>query len=50
MCRWMAYQGEPVYLESLLFKQEHSLIHQGALAFYVCLFGWRTSHSRAFFQ
>ncbi|MBR7889877.1 class II glutamine amidotransferase [Marinomonas sp. A79] len=32
MCRWMAYQGEPVYLESLLFKQEHSLIHQSLSA------------------
>ncbi|MBJ7539069.1 class II glutamine amidotransferase [Marinomonas transparens] len=32
MCRWMAYHGEPVYLESLLFKQEHSLIHQSLSA------------------
>ena len=32
MCRWMAYQGDPVYLESLLFKQEHSLIHQSLSA------------------
>lgn len=32
MCRWMAYQGNPVYLESLLFKQEHSLIHQSLSA------------------
>ncbi|MCB5160448.1 class II glutamine amidotransferase [Marinomonas algarum] len=32
MCRWMAYQGLPVYLESLLFKQEHSLIHQSLSA------------------
>ncbi|TYL47986.1 class II glutamine amidotransferase [Marinomonas sp. IMCC 4694] len=32
MCRWMAYQGDPVYLESLLFEQEHSLIHQSLSA------------------
>lgn len=32
MCRWMAYQGAPVYLESLLFEQEHSLIHQSLSA------------------
>ena len=32
MCRWMAYQGIPVYLESLLFEQEHSLIHQSLSA------------------
>ncbi|RBO82040.1 class II glutamine amidotransferase [Marinomonas aquiplantarum] len=32
MCRWMAYQGEEVYLESLLFEQEHSLVHQSLSA------------------
>ena len=32
MCRWMAYQGKPVYLESLLFEPEHSLIHQSLSA------------------
>jgi predicted glutamine amidotransferase len=32
MCRWMAYQGRPVYLESLLFEVEHSLIHQSLSA------------------
>lgn len=32
MCRWMAYQGEPVYLESLIFEQEHSLVHQSLSA------------------
>lgn len=28
MCRWMAYQGTPVFLEDLLFKTEYSLIEQ----------------------
>ena len=32
MCRWMAYQGNPVYLEELLFQPEHSLIHQSLSA------------------
>ncbi|MBM6550047.1 class II glutamine amidotransferase [Marinomonas ostreistagni] len=32
MCRWMAYQGYPVYLEQLLFEPEHSLIHQSISA------------------
>lgn len=32
MCRWMAYQGDSVYLESLLFEQEHSLVHQSLSA------------------
>lgn len=28
MCRWLAYQGTPIYLSSLLFNPEHSLIEQ----------------------
>jgi predicted glutamine amidotransferase len=28
MCRWLAYQGRPIYLDELVFKPEHSLIHQ----------------------
>lgn len=28
MCRWIAYSGSPVSLDSLLFKPEHSLIDQ----------------------
>lgn len=28
MCRWMAYQGTPVFLDDLLFKTEYSLIEQ----------------------
>ncbi|WED24111.1 class II glutamine amidotransferase [Vibrio sp. JC009] len=28
MCRWLAYQGEPIYLDELVYKPEHSLIHQ----------------------
>ncbi|CAN1504189.1 COG0121 Predicted glutamine amidotransferase [Rhabdaerophilaceae bacterium] len=28
MCRFLAYQGEPVYLESVVSKPCHSLIHQ----------------------
>lgn len=32
MCRWMAYQGSPVYLEQWLFEPDHSLIHQSLSA------------------
>lgn len=28
MCRWIAYQGAPIYLDDLLFKPENSLINQ----------------------
>ena len=28
MCRWIAYRGRPVFLESLLFEPENSLISQ----------------------
>lgn len=28
MCRWMAYSGEPILAEELLFKPKHSLIDQ----------------------
>ncbi len=28
MCRWLAYCGSPIYLESLILKPENSLIHQ----------------------
>lgn len=28
MCRWLAYRGEPIYLETLLFEPEYSLIEQ----------------------
>jgi glutamine amidotransferase len=28
MCRWLAYLGQPVYLEKYLFEPEHSLISQ----------------------
>ncbi|GGN79955.1 class II glutamine amidotransferase [Nocardia rhizosphaerihabitans] len=28
MCRWMAYSGEPILAEDLLFRPEHSLIDQ----------------------
>ena len=28
MCRWLAYFGQPVYLEKYLFEPEHSLIAQ----------------------
>jgi len=28
MCRWLAYSGSPVSIETLLFKPEHSLIDQ----------------------
>src|SRR5262245_46812502 len=28
MCRWMVYSGDPLLVEKLLFKPEHSLIEQ----------------------
>lgn len=28
MCRWLAYQGSPIYLEQLVYQPEHSLVHQ----------------------
>ena len=28
MCRWMAYSGDPILVEELLYKPEHSLIDQ----------------------
>jgi len=28
MCRWLAYSGEPIQLEEVLFKPDHSLISQ----------------------
>jgi len=32
MCRWLAYQGSPIYLENLLFLPEHSLVAQSQQA------------------
>jgi len=32
MCRWLTYSGEPVFLDSLLFDTEHSLIEQSLRA------------------
>jgi len=32
MCRWVAYAGEEVYLENLLFLQQNSLISQSLKA------------------
>src|SRR5690606_13924084 len=28
MCRWLAYTGSPIQMESVLFKAKHSLIDQ----------------------
>ncbi|MBF9002779.1 class II glutamine amidotransferase [Vibrio nitrifigilis] len=28
MCRWLAYQGVPIYLDELVYEPEHSLVHQ----------------------
>lgn len=28
MCRWLAYQGAPIYIDELVYEPEHSLIHQ----------------------
>jgi len=32
MCRWIAYSGEPIYIDEALFKPEHSLIRQSLQA------------------
>ncbi|MDP5253251.1 MULTISPECIES: class II glutamine amidotransferase [unclassified Vibrio] len=32
MCRWLAYQGEPIYLETLIYQPEFSLIQQSLSA------------------
>lgn len=32
MCRWLAYQGEPIYLDQLIYHPEHSLVHQSIQA------------------
>jgi len=32
MCRWLAYSGEPLLLDELLFKPENSLIRQSLAA------------------
>jgi predicted glutamine amidotransferase len=32
MCRWLAYQGAPIYLDELLLKPEHNLIDQSLSA------------------
>lgn len=34
MCRWMSYIGEPVYLDTLIFEPENSLIRQSQHASY----------------
>lgn len=28
MCRWLAYTGNPIHLETVLFRAKHSLIDQ----------------------
>ncbi|SJL84049.1 class II glutamine amidotransferase [Vibrio palustris] len=28
MCRWLAYQGHPIYLDQLIYEPEFSLVHQ----------------------
>lgn len=32
MCRWIAYRGQPVFLEDYISKADHSLIHQSLKA------------------
>src|SRR4051794_41813953 len=32
MCRWMAYSGEPILADALLFRPEHSIIDQSLRA------------------
>lgn len=31
MCRWLAYQGESIYLDELVYEPEHSLVHQSSM-------------------
>jgi glutamine amidotransferase len=33
MCRWIAYSGPPIFLDSLIFEPEHSLIDQSRHAY-----------------
>lgn len=32
MCRWLAFQGAPIYLDEIVFKPDHSLIDQSLAA------------------
>ena len=32
MCRWVAYAGPEIYLEDLIFHQEHSIVNQSLAA------------------
>jgi len=32
MCRWVAYAGPEIYLEDLIFHQEHSIVRQSLAA------------------
>ena len=32
MCRWVAYAGPKIYLEDLIFHQEHSIVQQSLAA------------------
>jgi predicted glutamine amidotransferase len=32
MCRWLAYSGQPIFLETLVSRPDHSLIHQSQSA------------------
>ena len=33
MCRWLAYTGSPLQMESVLFKAKHSLIDQSPVSY-----------------
>lgn len=37
MCRWLAYSGDPVFLDELLFKPEYSPIERSRLSFSVVI-------------
>ena len=32
MCRWVAYAGPEIYLEDILFNQDHSIVNQSLSA------------------
>jgi predicted glutamine amidotransferase len=32
MCRWLAYSGRPIHLETLVYRPRHSLVHQSVSA------------------
>jgi hypothetical protein len=40
MCRWMAWRGQPLLIEELLFKPKHGLIDQSLQPFHPGVASW----------